>query len=472
MLTKEDDVEIHALARRGWSVSAIARHTGRDRKTVRKYLKGPRPAGEPAPSGLEPYRAYLQARFAEDAHIDGTVLYREVVKLGFERSYVTFVRQLRLLGLRPRCEACRTGGQGVTTVIPHEPGEEIQWDWLELHETPWGEPAFLIVGALSFSSKARAVICEGQSSAHLVEGIDGVLRRLGGSSRAWRTDRMATVVHPGTNRVTAGFAQVAKHYGVEVWVCPPRRPQRKGVVEAAIKYITRSWRRTAPVSSLGQAQADLDRWAISVADRRKRQDGTIAELAARENLLALPGAAFPALLESERVVSRTALVAFEGNRYSVPPGFVGQAVTVRARLGELHLEIISPAGRRIARHRRAPAGAGQILRTQEHARLLERSGRAGHNRPRPGRQRRRLRGRGRVDDRRAHCTGHDQLALRQRRVGAAARDRVRHPLGLDPWPSHTASPSSTSSSSPSLLMMPPRGRTAACSRCVRARRRW
>jgi transposase len=29
------------------------------------------------------------------------------------------------------------------------------------------------------------------------------------------------------------LAQVAKHYGVEVWVCPPRRPQRKGVVEAA-----------------------------------------------------------------------------------------------------------------------------------------------------------------------------------------------------------------------------------------------
>jgi hypothetical protein len=61
-----------------------------------------------------------------------------------------------------------------------------------------------------------------------------VLRRLGGTSRAWRTDRMATVVYPGSDRITAQFAQVAKHYGVEVWVCPPRRPQRKGVVEKAI----------------------------------------------------------------------------------------------------------------------------------------------------------------------------------------------------------------------------------------------
>jgi hypothetical protein len=98
MLTEEDDVEIHALARRGWSVSAIARHTGRDRKTVRKSLAGGRPVREPAPSCLEPFRESLVARFADDAHVDGTVLYREVAELGLERSYVTFVRELRRRG--------------------------------------------------------------------------------------------------------------------------------------------------------------------------------------------------------------------------------------------------------------------------------------------------------------------------------------------------------------------------------------
>lgn len=64
-------------------------------------------------------------------------------------------------------------------------------------------------------------------------------------------------------------------------------------------------------------------------------------------------------------------MSFEGNRYSVPPGHAGAAVTVRARLGELHLEIYTPAGRRVARHRRALAGADQTIRTPEHARLLE-----------------------------------------------------------------------------------------------------
>jgi transposase len=373
MLTEEDDVEIRALARRGWSISAIARHTGRDRKTVRKYLAVDRPVREPAPSCLEPFRDYLVARLADDPHVDGTVLFREVAELGFERSYVTFVRALRRQGLRPRCEACRTGGHGATVQLVHEPGEEIQWDWLELTETPWGEPAYVLVGALSFSGRLRAVISEGMTFAHLVDALDGVLRRLGGTARAWRTDRMATVVHPGSDRMTAEFAQVAKHFGVEVWVCPPRRPQRKGVVEAAIRYVTRSWWRTAPVASLGQAQADLDRWAVAVSDRRRRPGGTIAELAAREPLLTLPTTAFPAQLAVERVVSRTAMVAFEGNRYSVPVGHIGQTVTVRARLGELHLEIISAAGRRIARHRRAPAGAGQVLQSAKHARLLERA---------------------------------------------------------------------------------------------------
>ena len=80
---------------------AIARHIGRDRQTVRKYRTGVATSREPAASCLEPFRAYLAARLVADAHVDGTVLDREVIELGFERSSVTFVRQLRLLGLRP-----------------------------------------------------------------------------------------------------------------------------------------------------------------------------------------------------------------------------------------------------------------------------------------------------------------------------------------------------------------------------------
>ena len=109
MLTQEDDVEIHALARRGWSVSAIARHAGRDRKTVRKCLAEPSPVRVPAPSCLERFRPYLVARFEDDAHVFASTLFEELVPLGFDRSYPTLVREIRELGLRPVLSAARRG---------------------------------------------------------------------------------------------------------------------------------------------------------------------------------------------------------------------------------------------------------------------------------------------------------------------------------------------------------------------------
>ena len=108
MLTQEDDVEIHALAARGWSVSAISRHTGRDRKTVRKYLAGQAPGSGASGRRVawSRFAATSQARFDDDPHLDATVLYRELVDAGFDRSYPTLVRELRRLELRPVCLVC------------------------------------------------------------------------------------------------------------------------------------------------------------------------------------------------------------------------------------------------------------------------------------------------------------------------------------------------------------------------------
>ncbi|ETZ96506.1 transposase IstA domain protein [Mycobacterium kansasii 824] len=62
----------------------------------------------------------------------------------------------------------------------------------------------------------------------MVAAIDHVVRGIGGVSRVWRFDRMATVCDPGSGRVTASFAGVAKHYRVAVAICPPRRGQSQG----------------------------------------------------------------------------------------------------------------------------------------------------------------------------------------------------------------------------------------------------
>jgi hypothetical protein len=82
--------------------------------------------------------------------------------------------------------------------------------------------------------------------------------------------------------------------------------------------------------------------------------------------LALPPIAYPAELRVERIVSASALVAFEGNRHSVPPAQAGARVTVLARLGEPTLRIVSAAGVLVATHRRPPAGGGQLVRLPVH----------------------------------------------------------------------------------------------------------
>jgi transposase len=382
MISQGEDVEIHALRKQGWSISAIARHVGRDRKTVRAYLNGDRQAGVRAkPDGLvDPFdvvEPYVRQRLADDPHVRATVLFREVQALpvGYDRSYQTFCRQLRHRGLRPHCEPCASSNGRAHVDIDHPPGVEIQWDWLELTGTPWGAKAYVLVGVLSHSGMFRCWFSESDDQAHLVIAIHEILQRLGGTARRWRVDRMATVIKPGTDEIQASFAPVAKHYGVGVDPCPPRHANRKGVVENAIGYLTQSWWRTARVGSPAEAQASVDRWCVEVADQRLRHRDdagvvTVAEAAEGEPLLALPAAPFPVTVTLERVVAANGLVSVWGNRYSVPPGLVRANVEVRHRHGTDTIDICA-SGRVVATHRLAPAGAHRVVRLAEHTKALE-----------------------------------------------------------------------------------------------------
>ena len=91
---------------------------------------------------------------------------------------------------------------------------------------------------------------------HLADAQHQVALRLGGLTRDWRFDRMATVVHPATGKVTATYSSIAKHFGVRVRLCPPRRGNRKGVVEKANHSVAQRWWRSLPDEvTTAQAQA-------------------------------------------------------------------------------------------------------------------------------------------------------------------------------------------------------------------------
>ena len=127
-----------------------------------------------------------------------TTLFDEVVGLGFDRSYPTFTRLVRDRRLRPACEPCRPAKGRPVAVIDHPAGQETQWDWVELPDPPaawralgWGKTAYLLVGALSHSSRWRGVLAPSMQAPHLIDALDRVTRALGGcpgtgGSTGWR----------------------------------------------------------------------------------------------------------------------------------------------------------------------------------------------------------------------------------------------------------------------------------------------
>jgi hypothetical protein len=248
------------------------------------------------------------------------------------------------------------------------------------------------------------VLCESEDQAQfLIDGLDRVARALGGLSKDWRFDRMATVVSPRTGKVSASFAAVAKHYGVTVKPCPPRRGNRKGVVEKANHIAAQRFWRTVPDDvTVEEAQRRLDKWCATRGDvrmrrhrRRTRHGRHPRQGRAADGRCRAP---FPAVLSVERVVSAQALVSYAGNRYSVPPELHGPGRERRSvRVGATHLDIatVPRPGRDasvptiVARHRMAPAGAGATVRDDGHVTALSRppSPRP-PPRPRTGKQRR------------------------------------------------------------------------------------
>lgn len=382
MLSERSSVDIHALHRQGMTISEIARRADHDRKTIRAYLNGERQPGVrvQAPDPFDAFVDYVTARLTEDRHLWAQTLLDELRPLGYEGSYPTLTRQIRARSLRPACVACAHVTKRANAVIEHPPGEETQFDWLELPDPPagWGFPTkkvFLLVGSLAHSGVWRAVISPSMDLPHLLAAMTTLLAELGGLTRVWRFDRMATVLNPTTKDLTPMFAAFAKHHGVQAVVCRPRSGNRKGVVEKNNHTAAQRWWRNLPDElTLEQAQARVDAFAKRQDDRlREDVDGriTAAAMFPAERLRPLPPIVFPVIVAQERTATRQALIDWRGNRYSVPPELAATKVTVSHRLGADTIDIATTSGTVVARHRTAQPGLGVTVRDTGHVTALE-----------------------------------------------------------------------------------------------------
>jgi len=318
------------LHRQGLSVSAIARRTGRDPKTVRKYIErgleppayGPRQVGRP--NKLAPYLDYLRERVAAFPDLTATRLTRELREHGYSGAYTAVKRFVA--AIRPN-----DGPKPFEVRFETPSGHQAQVDFARFMTCFEDEPSttriiwlFSLVLGHSRHLVARFVLHQDLQT--LLRCHMAAFEAIGGVPIEILYDRMKTAVtdtdgdgHIIYNR---SLLALAKHYGFHPRACRPYRAKTKGKVERPFSYIRKDFFLARSFRNLDDLNAQLQDWLDTVANVRLHAttQRIVSEAFAAEqlDLQRLPGMPFDALLKLERRVSHDGLVSIGGNYYSVP----------------------------------------------------------------------------------------------------------------------------------------------------------
>jgi len=318
------------LHRQGLSISAIARRTGRDPKTVRKYIaRGleppaykPRQAGRP--SKLAPYLDYLRERVVAFPDLSAVRLAREIRERGYSGAYTAVKRFVA--AIRPD-----NGPKPFEVRFETPAGQQAQVDFARFVTTFTDEPGttrivwlFSMVLGHSRFIFARFVIHQDLQT--LLRCHMQAFAAIGGVPIEILYDRMKTAVtgEDGNGHIVynRSLLALAQHYSFYPRACRPYRAKTKGKVERPFSYIRQDFFLARSFRNLDDLNAQLDEWLATIANVRVH--GTTQKVVAkafaaeRPELQALPTTPFDALLKLERRVSHDGVVSIGGNYYSVP----------------------------------------------------------------------------------------------------------------------------------------------------------
>lgn len=357
MLKLEMCFMIKQWYRQGWSISDIARHTGHDRKTVRKAVtEAPQTAPKPRPERtrkLDPYVSYLQKRMDEgvwNAH----KLYTEITERGYTgsetcvRAFVHPLRQARQAQATVRFET--------------DPGEQAQVDWGHfgtISHHGRSKPLYAFVMTLGWSRAMYVEFTTSADEASFMRCHINAFAYLGGVPRKIVHDNLKTAVlgrdGDGTIHWNPRYLDFACQYGFGPHACQPYRAQTKGKVESGVKYVRGNFWVGLSYTDLKDLNGRALAWLDGVANVRVH--GTTHEVPfvrlPLEGLQPTPQRpAFDTSRISWRQSSRDCLIAYEGSYYSVPAAYVCQRLLVKETVQE-EVVIHTAQGEEIARHRLA-----------------------------------------------------------------------------------------------------------------------
>jgi transposase len=313
------------LHRQGVSISAIARRTGHDPKTVRKYIErglelpaySPRRSGRP--NKLAPYLGYLRERVVAFPELSAVRLTREIRGNGYTGAYTAVKRFVA--AIRPE------GGPKPFEVRFETPiGQQAQVDFArfvtEFTDDPGATRVVWLFSMVLGHSRfifARFVIHQDLKT--LLRCHMQAFAAIGGVPIEILYDRMKTAAtgENGNGHIiyNPSLLTLARHYGFQPRACWPYRAKTKGKVERPFSYIRQDFFLARTFRNLDDLNAQLDNWLATIANARVHgtTQRVVAEQPERQQLPATP---FEAVLELERRVSHDGLVSIGGNYYSVP----------------------------------------------------------------------------------------------------------------------------------------------------------
>lgn len=297
------------------SITAIARRTGRDPKTIRKYIErgieapvyGPRQVGRP--SKIAPYLDYLRERVSAFPDLTAARLTREIRDMGYVGAYTAVKRYLA--AIRPE-----NGPKPFEVRFETPPGVQAQVDFarfvVEFMDEPGVSRIVWLFGLVLGHSRflfARYVMHQDLQT--LLRCHMAAFDAIGGVPIEILYDRMKTAVtgedDQGHIIYNRSLLALARHYRFMPRACRPYRAKTKEKVERPFSYIRRDFFLGRNFRNLDDLNAQLIDWLDTVANVRVH--GTtqriIAEAFAAEqlDLQSLPAKPYDAVLKLERRVS-------------------------------------------------------------------------------------------------------------------------------------------------------------------------
>ena len=177
--------------------------------------------------------------------------------------------------------------------------------------------------------------------------------------------------------VQRAYAECAVGYGFKIDPCPPADPQKKGIVEAGVKYVKGNFLPTRTFRDLADLNAQARRWVLEVAGLRIHGTTREAPLVRfeRERPLMQPLPPIPPDLGvwAQATVHRDCHLQHERSLYSVPFTLIGRRLWLRAtdtsvsvfedyRLVAQHLRAREAGTRRTVREHLPPEAQSFFLR--------------------------------------------------------------------------------------------------------------